>query len=161
MNHALDSYDLQLLSFLQENGRLTNVELSEKVHLSPSQISRRLQRLIDDGFIKSFHAHLDARLIGFGMMAYCLVTLKIHGEGGMNDFHQRVRTLPEILECQSLTGEADYLLKIAVSDLKAFSDFISNHLMKAPEVAHVRTSIVLESIKESTSFPLHHLKFEK
>lgn len=158
MSDALDNYDIRLLACLQENGRLTNVELGEKIHLSASQISRRLQRLLEEGYIGSFHAHLVPRKVGIGVTAYCMVTLKIHGEGGMGDFHERVRKLPQILECQSLTGEADYLLKIGVPDLKAFSDFISENLMKAPEVANVRTSIVLESIKESHILSLAHLE---
>ena len=72
----------------------------------------------------------------------------------MQAFHERVRALPEVLECQSLTGEADYVLKVAVADLKRFADFMSEHLMKAPEVANIRSSIVLESIKETNAYPL-------
>jgi Lrp/AsnC family leucine-responsive transcriptional regulator len=72
----------------------------------------------------------------------------------MQAFHERVRGLPEVMECQSLTGEADYVLKIVVADLKRFSDFMSEHLMKAPEVANIRSSVVLESIKETNAYPL-------
>jgi Lrp/AsnC family leucine-responsive transcriptional regulator len=150
----LDSYDLKILAALQHDGRLSNVELGERVNLSASQASRRVARLIEDGYIQRFRAVLNPRRIGIGLTAYCLLTLKIHGEGGMGDFRRRVTALPEVLECQSLTGEADYLLKIAVADLKAFSDFLSEHLMKAPEVATVRSSIVLESVKESNEYPL-------
>ena len=88
------------------------------------------------------------------MTAYCLATLKIHGEGGIEDFHRRVKALAEILECQALTGEADYLLKVAVPDLKAFSDFLSENLMRAPEVATVRTSIVLDTVKSGNEYAL-------
>lgn len=150
----LDSYDLKILAALQHDGRLSHVELGERVNLSASQSSRRVTRLLEDGYIERFQAVLNPRRIGIGLTAYCLLTLKIHGEGGMGDFRRRVAALPEVLECQSLTGEADYLLKVAVADLKAFSDFLSNHLMKAPEVATVRSSIVLESVKESNEYPL-------
>lgn len=150
----LDRFDLQILAALQHDGRLSNVELGERVNLSASQASRRVARLVEEGYIERFRAVLNPRRIGIGLTAYCLLTLKIHGEGGMGDFRRRVAALPEVQECQSLTGEAGYLLKIAVADLKAFSDFLSEHLMKAPEVATVRSSIVLESVKESNEYPL-------
>ncbi len=152
--HALDGFDLKLLAALQRDGRLTNAELGEIVHLSASQVSRRVQRLIDSGYIERFQAVLNRRLLGLGLTAYCLVTLKIHGGDSMLAFHDRVRSLPEVQECQSLTGEADYLLKVVVSDLKRFADFMSEHLMKAPEVANIRSSIVLESIKETGAYPV-------
>lgn len=152
--HALDGFDLKLLDALQRDGRLTNAELGEIVHLSASQVSRRVQRLIDSGYIERFQAVLNRQLLGLGLTAYCLVTLKIHGGDSMLAFHDRVRRLPEVQECQSLTGEADYLLKVVVSDLKRFADFMSEHLMKAPEVANIRSSIVLESIKETGAYPV-------
>ena len=156
MNDAsgLDQFDLKLLDALQRDGRLTNAELGEIVHLSASQVSRRVQRLIESGYITRFQAVLNRQKLGLGLTAYCLVTLKIHGGDSMLAFHERVRALPEVLECQSLTGEADYLLKVAVTDLKRFADFMSEHLMKAPEVANIRSSIVLESIKESNAYPI-------
>src|SRR4051812_27244473 len=156
MDHAseLDAYDLRILEALQHDGRLSNVELGEKVHLSASQASRRVGRLVEEGYIRRFQAVLDPLKIGVGLTAYCMITLKIHSEGGMHDFHRRVKALPEILECQALTGEADYLLKIAVPDLKAFSDFLSENLMRAPEVAAIRSSIVLDSIKAGNKYAL-------
>lgn len=156
MNDAsnLDGFDLKLLDALQQDGRLTNAELGERVHLSASQVSRRVQRLIESGYIERFQAVLNRQKLGIGLTAYCLVTLKIHGGDSMLAFHERVRGLPEVLECQSLTGEADYVLKVAVTDLKRFADFMSEHLMKAPEVANIRSSIVLESIKESNAYPI-------
>ncbi|HVO03726.1 MAG TPA: Lrp/AsnC family transcriptional regulator [Candidatus Cybelea sp.] len=156
MDHAndLDGYDLRILKALQHDGRLSNVELGNLVNLSPSQVSRRVARLVETGHIQRFQAVLDPRKIGIGLTAYCLVTLKIHSEGGMGDFHRRVRALPEILECQALTGEADYLIKVAVADLKGFSDFLSENLMRAPEVATVRSSIVLDSVKSGNEYLL-------
>lgn len=150
----LDGFDLKLLAELQQDGRLTNADLGERVHLSASQVSRRVQRLIDEGFIERFQAVLSRQRLGLGLTVYCLVTLKIHAGDSMQAFHERVRGLPEVMECQSLTGEADYVLKIVVADLKRFSDFMSEHLMKAPEVANIRSSVVLESIKETNAYPL-------
>jgi Lrp/AsnC family leucine-responsive transcriptional regulator len=151
---GLDGFDLKLLHELQQDGRLTNAELGERVHLSASQVSRRVQRLIDEGYIARFQAVLSRQKLGLGLTVYCLVTLKIHAGDSMQAFHERVRALPEVMECQSLTGEADYVLKIVVADLKRFSDFMSEHLMKAPEVANIRSSVVLESIKETGAYPL-------
>jgi Lrp/AsnC family transcriptional regulator, leucine-responsive regulatory protein len=149
----LDGFDLKLLAELQQDGRLTNADLGERVHLSASQVSRRVQRLMDEGFIERFQAVLSRQKLGLGLTVYCLVTLKIHAGDSMQAFHERVRGLPEVMECQSLTGEADYVLKILVADLKRFSDFMSEHLMKAPEVANIRSSVVLESIKETNAYP--------
>src|SRR3569833_517561 len=156
MDHVpdLDLYDLRILETLQHDGRLSNVELGEKVNLSASQASRRVTRLVEDGYIRRFQAVLDPLKVGIGLTAYCMITLKIHSEGGMGDFHRRVKALPEILECQALTGEADYLLKIEVPDLKAFSTFLSENLMRAPEVAAMRSSIVLDSIKSVIEYAL-------
>jgi Lrp/AsnC family transcriptional regulator, leucine-responsive regulatory protein len=156
MNSALDldSFDLKLLAELQQDGRLTNADLGDRVHLSASQVSRRVQRLIEDGYIERFQAVLSRQKLGLGLTVYCLVTLKIHAGDSMQAFHERVRALPEVVECQSLTGEADYVLKIVVADLKRFSDFMSEHLMKAPEVANIRSSVVLESIKETGSYAI-------
>ena len=151
---ALDGFDLKLLAELQQDGRLTNAELGERVHLSASQVSRRVQRLIEVGYIERFQAVLSRQKLGLGLTVYCMVTLKIHAGDSMQAFHERVRSLPEVMECQSLTGEADYVLKIVVADLKRFSDFMSEHLMKAPEVANIRSSVVLESIKETAAYPL-------
>ena len=151
---GLDSFDRKLLSELQQDGRLTNAELGERVHLSASQVSRRVQRLIEEGYIDRFQAILSRQKLGLGLTVYCLVTLKIHAGDSMQAFHERVRALPEVMECQSLTGEADYVLKIVVADLKRFSDFMSEHLMKAPEVANIRSSVVLESIKETAAYPI-------
>ena len=151
---GLDGFDVNLLAELQTDGRLTNAELGERVHLSASQVSRRVQRLIDEGFIERFRAILSRQKLGLGLTVYCMVTLKIHAGDSMLAFHERVRSLPEVMECQSLTGEADYVLKIVVADLKRFSDFMSEHLMKAPEVANIRSSVVLESIKETGAYPL-------
>lgn len=151
---ALDAFDLKLLAELQQDGRLTNSELGERVHLSASQVSRRVQRLIEEGYIERFQAVLSRQKLGLGLTVYCMVTLKIHAGDSMQAFHERVRALPEVVECQSLTGEADYVLKIVVADLKRFSEFMSEHLMKAPEVANIRSSVVLESVKETGAYPL-------
>src|SRR6185503_20487681 len=95
---GLDAFDLRLLAELQQDGRLTNAELGEMVHLSASQVSRRVQRLIESGYIERFQAVLSRQKLGIGLTAYCMVTLKIHAGDSMQAFHERVRSLPEVME---------------------------------------------------------------
>lgn len=155
MPHAtLDATDRRILNALQENARLSNVELSEQVHLSPSQCHRRLKRLEDAGVVAGYAARLDPEAVGLGVTAFVSVTLGKHGENPAARFADAVRVIPEILECHSVTGEADYLLRVAAADLKAFSDFLMHELMRLPEVDAVRSSIALECIKAPTALPL-------
>lgn len=150
----LDATDRRILGALQENARLSNVELSEQVNLSPSQCHRRLKRLEDSGVIESYAARLDPEAVGLGVTAFVSVSLGKHGENPAARFAEAVRAIPEILECHSVTGEADYLLRVTARDLKAFSDFLMHGLMRLPEVDGVRSSIALECIKRPTALPL-------
>jgi Lrp/AsnC family leucine-responsive transcriptional regulator len=129
-----DSMDLRLLDCLQGEARLSNVELSERVHLSPSQCLRR-----------------------FGVVAFVNVSLEKQSEHPAQAFNQAVQDLPEILECHAVSGEADYLLRVVTADLKAFSDFLMHRLLRLPMVAHVRSSILLDEVKSTTALPLGHL----
>ncbi|WP_207478884.1 Lrp/AsnC family transcriptional regulator [Arenibaculum pallidiluteum] len=150
----LDSYDIRLLSALQEEARLSNVALSERVHLSASQVHRRLRRLEEEGVIAQYRAQLDPDLIGLGVLAFTSVSLERHGESPAQAFAQAVARLPEVLECFSVTGEADYVLRIVARDLKAFSEFLMHAVMPIPGVRSVRSNIVLETVKQTTVLPL-------
>jgi Lrp/AsnC family leucine-responsive transcriptional regulator len=153
----LDATDVRLLESLQGEARLSNVELSERVHLSPSQCYRRLRRLEDGGVVRAYAALLDREGLGFGVMAFVNVTLEKHGEHPAQAFHQAVQDEPEILECYAVSGEADYLLRVVAGDLKAFSDFLMHRLLRLPMVANVRSSILLDELKATTALPLRHL----
>ncbi|MEO3434445.1 Lrp/AsnC family transcriptional regulator [Inquilinus sp. CAU 1745] len=150
----LDAFDRRILTALMEDGRLTNVALSEVVHLSPSQCSRRVQRLEEAGILQGYTARIDPAAVGLGVTALVSVTLEKHGRNPATDFHEAVAAAPEILECAMTTGDADYLLRVVAPDLRRFSRFLMDHLMRVPGVQHVRSSIVLESIKSTTSLPL-------
>lgn len=150
----LDLFDRKLLALLQEDGRLTNGELAERVNLSASQCSRRRQRLEDMSVIRRYRADLDRERLGFGFVTIISVTLATHNRDNAQRFKSLISRLPEIQEAHALTGEMDYFLKVVTSDLKALSEFVNEELLPHDSVQHVKTAIVLETLKESTSLPI-------
>lgn len=156
MPEKLDVYDLRLLSALQSEGRSPNAALAERVGLSASQVSRRLARLEDDGVVERYAALLRPEAIGLTVLAFSAVSLERQAEQ-MDAFEAAVTRFPEIQECFSVTGEADFMLRIVARDLKAFADFLSQHLLRVPGVRAVRSSIVLHRIKQTTALPLPEL----
>ncbi len=156
-NVVVDRYDLELLGELQRNGRATNAALGDKIHLSPSQVSRRVQRLEETKVISHYAAVINPEVVGLGVMAFTYVTLGRQGEHA-NLFEQEITGIPEVLECLSVTGEADYILRIAAADLAAFSDFMSTKLLRLPGVASVKSIVTLKTIKQTFSLPLEHIK---
>ena len=149
-----DDTDRNILSALQQDGRLTNNELAEKVGLSASQCSRRRSRLEESGCIVGYHALLDREIAGVGLISMVSITLNSHNADNAKLFASLVAQLPNVLEAHSLTGEMDYQLKVAATDLKALSDFINSVLLQHESIANVKTAIVLNTIKETTAIPL-------
>ncbi|MFT4053580.1 MAG: Lrp/AsnC family transcriptional regulator [Novosphingobium sp.] len=158
MPRDLDSYDLKILECWQERGDIGPVEMSELVHLSASQCSRRMQTLRTAGHVSRVSAVLDPEKLGIGVSAYVLVTLRSHEQGWLEAFNRRIDALDEVLECQSLTGEADIILKIATRDLASFNTLLVRELLAAPEVATARSSIVLENLKSTTALPIRYAR---
>lgn len=154
MQVQLDSIDRALLAHLQQHARASHVELSEVVHLSPPQCYRRLQRLEELGVIKGWVALLDRERLGLGIMAWVSLSRNKEQYEGMAEFEKALRRFPEILECYSVTGDFDYLLKVVTADLKEFSSFLRERLLRVPGVASVRSAMCLEEIKHSTALPL-------
>jgi DNA-binding Lrp family transcriptional regulator len=155
MNDArIDHFDRMILSLLQEDARLTNNDLSERVNLSASQCSRRRQRLEEGGHIRAYRAVLDRDLLGFSLVSVISVTLATHNRDNARRFADLVARLPEVQEAHSLTGEMDYILKIVTPDLKALSEFVNGVLLPHESVQHVKTAIVLETLKETGALPL-------
>lgn len=152
MHH--DTFDLKILSELQKDGRLTNNELCERVGLSPSQCSRRRTRLEKEGTIQSYHAHLNPGSLGLGFMVIITVTLHTHTRDNAKQFSRLIGQHPEVLEAYSLTGDMDYTLKVATANLEELSRFLNNILLPHPSVQHVKSSIVLETLKEFSGLPL-------
>ena len=151
---SLDDFDLKILSALQDDGRLTNQELAEIAGLSASQCSRRRMRLEEDKVIAGYRAELASEALGFGVIAFIQITLATHSPDNAKNFRTLVNRVGDIQEAYSLTGDADYVLKAVLRDLKSLSDIVNNVLMPHPSVAHVRSSIVLDRLKESGKLPL-------
>lgn len=150
----LDGFDRKILSLLQTDARLTNNDLSERVNLSPSQCSRRRQRLEEEGFIRGYRAVLDRDRLGFSLTNVVTVTLATHNRDNARRFAELVARLPQVQEAHALTGEMDYILKVVTPDLKALSEFVNGELLPHESVQHVKTAIVLETLKETGALPL-------
>ena len=142
---------------LQDDGRLTNQQLADLVGLSASQCSRRRMRLEEEKVIAGYHADLASEALGFNLIAFIHITLATHSPDNAKKFRALVNRVDDIQEAYSLTGDADYVLKAVLRDLKSLSDIVNNVLMPHPSVAHVRSSIVLDRLKESAKLPLKEL----
>jgi Lrp/AsnC family leucine-responsive transcriptional regulator len=149
----LDVFDLRLLAALQKDGRAANAALAEGVGLSASQVSRRLARLETEGVVAAYAALLKPEAVGLTVLAFSSISLERQAEA-MDGFEAAVLRFPEILECYSVTGEQDFVLRIVARDLKAFADFLSDRLLRVPGVRSVRSSIVLHTIKQTAALPL-------
>ncbi|MEM7256534.1 MAG: Lrp/AsnC family transcriptional regulator [Pseudomonadota bacterium] len=145
-----DRSDLEILAALQRDASLTNSALSERVNLSPSQCSRRRIALEQAGVITGYRAEIDAVKMGYTIESYTRVSLASHSESASDEFTRYVAPLPEVVEAQALTGEADYLLRIRVKSLDALADFIHRELLPHKAVSQVRSDIVLKTIKKNT-----------
>ncbi len=153
----MDDFDVKLLGALQEDGRLTNYDLAERVGLSASQCSRRRQALEEAGVIAGYCAHLSAEAVGLQMTVFVHVRLNTHSPDNSRHFQALIGRLAEVQEAYSLTGESDYLLKLVVTDLKALSNLLNDVFLPHESVAHVRSSVVLDRLKETSVLPLGHL----
>jgi DNA-binding Lrp family transcriptional regulator len=153
----MDGFDLKLLDALQSDGRLTNNELAERIGLSPSQCSRRRTALEQSGVIEGYHATVANEAVGLGVLVFVQISLAAQSPDSAKAFGKLLRGMPEVQEAFSLTGEADYLVRMAVPDLKSLSRLLNEVLLPHPSVGHVRTSVVLDRIKQTTQLPLGHL----
>jgi DNA-binding Lrp family transcriptional regulator len=150
----IDAIDRKILEALQLDGRLTNVELAAKVHLSAPQCLRRVRALEERGVITGWRALVDPQAVDLGVMAF--VSLNIDG----NSFHRSrqieatIRAYPQILECHGVSGDTDYLLKVVARDLKSLSQFLTDRLAQTPGVGEVRSMICMEQIKPSSPLPV-------
>jgi DNA-binding Lrp family transcriptional regulator len=153
-SNEVDAFDRKILALLQADARLTNNDLSERVNLSPSQCSRRRQRLEEEGLIRGYRAVLDRDRLGFPLVNLISVTLATHNRDNARRFAELLARLPEVLEAHALTGEMDYFVKVVTPDLKSLADFVNDVLLPHESVQHVKTSIVLQTLKETTALPL-------
>lgn len=154
MAEELDGFDLKILDALQKDGRLTNNELAERIALSASQCSRRRSRLEAEGYIQGYLARLDRQKVGLDLLVVVSVTLATHNRDNARRFAALVNDLPEVLEAYALTGEMDYHLKVATRGLSGLSRFVNDVLLPHDSVQHVKTSIVLDTLKQFEGLPL-------
>src|SRR5690606_22451607 len=151
---TLDSIDRRLLAELQEEGRITNVDLARRVGLTAPPCLRRVRALEEAGVIRGYHADLDAPSLGFTIMVFAMVSLKSQAEGDLRAFEQHIATLPEVRECHMLNGEIDFILKIVSRDLQSFQEFLTSKLTPVPNVASVKTSLTIRTSKNEPGVPL-------
>ena len=150
----LDVTDWRILRELQADGRITNVELAQRVGISAPPCWRRVRALEEAGIIKGFTALLDAKALGFDVTAFAMVGLHSQAEADLIAFEERARSSPIVRDCYMLSGEIDFVLKCVATDLSAFQDFIIHELTAAPNVASVKTSLVIRASKHATGVPI-------
>ena len=151
---TLDGFDLRLLDLLQEDGQLSVQQLADRVGLSPSQCSRRRARLEQLGVIAGYNARLDPQRLGFGVTAFVQVTLARHSPDNAQHFRGLVERTGAIQQAYAVTGDADYLLKVAVRDLQGLGALVNDVLLPHGSVAHVRSMVSLERLKDTDCLPL-------
>ena len=150
----LDVTDWRILRELQADGRITNVELAQRVGISAPPCLRRVRALEEAGIIKGFTALLDEKALGFDVTAFAMVGLHSQAEADLIAFEERARSSPIVRDCYMLSGEIDFVLKCVATDLSAFQDFIIHELTAAPNVASVKTSLVIRASKHATGVPI-------
>jgi DNA-binding Lrp family transcriptional regulator len=149
----LDTTDLKILSCLQQDGRISNLDLAEKVFLSPSSCLRRVRALEEGGVIKRYGAILDAEALGLELEAFVQVTMRHDVERWHEGFIEALRNWPEVVGSFIITGEANYLLRVRARNLKHYSAFVLDKLYKTAGVLDIRSNIVLETIKDTYALP--------
>jgi len=150
----IDPVDRAILATLQDEGRITNVDLAARVGLTAPPCLRRMRGLEEAGIIRGYHAELDAAELGYTLMVFALVSLKSQAEDELRAFETHVADLPEVRECHMLNGEIDFILKIVAHDLQSFQNFLTSKLTPAPNVASVKTSLVIRTAKTACGIPI-------
>lgn len=149
---VLDAVDIQILKLLQGEEKISNIDISKRINLSPPAVHLRIKRLENDGFIKRQVAILNQEKLGFDLLCFVFINTHIHQADQLNALEEALRTMPEVLECHCLTGEYDYLLKVVCRDRKELESFIRE--INKIGVTTIQTSLVLREIKDSTLLPI-------
>jgi len=152
----LDAIDYKILKLLQEDGRITNLELSIKIGLSPAPTLERVKKLEKLHVIEGYHALLNKTKLRLGVSVFIQVTLSRQVENVINKFKNRIADIAEIVECYQITGSADYLLKVLVQDIPAFERLIADKFSKMEEIGHLQTMLIISEVKQSKVLPLKY-----
>lgn len=161
MAFTLDAIDVKILELMQRDASLSTAELAEKVGLSQSPCWRRIQRLREEGYIKAVVAVVDHQKLGFKLQIFAQVKMTGQTEEERNGFYEAIRSVPEILECWTVFGEMDAMLKILAPDVQWYQDFIFSVLLKLPGVVDIRSIVTLSESKSTTAVPLRTREFRK
>lgn len=153
-----DAADIRILSHLQTDAKASNQELAEVAFLSASQCHRRVKRLEELGVIEGYSARINPKAVGLGITIFVNVSLDAHGSDPAKRFTESIRGVPEVIECYSVTGETDYLIKARLANLDAMSEFLMHRLMQVDGVGSIKTSVVVEEIRKSYDVPLSQLE---
>lgn len=156
--HRLDEIDRKILAELQADGRMTNVELAKRVGISAPPCLRRVRALEDAGLIRGYHAEVNARELGFEVQVFAMVGLESQAEVELSAFEVRCREWPLVRECHMLNGEVDFMLKCVAPDLSSFQSFLTGQLLTTPNVASVKTSLVIRGAKDEPGVPFDVLE---
>ena len=151
---TLDEIDYRILARLQDNARISNSDLAREIGLSPSPCLRRVRDLENSGAIKGYAALLEPAVVGLPVSVFVQVTLERQVETALEDFERTVLARPEVMECYLMTGDADYMMRIVVADVRAYEKFLKEHLTRAPGVASINSSFALNQVKYGTALPL-------
>ncbi|MFD3190216.1 Lrp/AsnC family transcriptional regulator [Sedimentitalea sp. HM32M-2] len=154
----LDPIDRKILSELQADGRMTNVELAKRVGISAPPCLRRVRTLEESGLIRGYHAEVDARELGFEVQVFAMVGLDSQAQTELSAFEERCRNWPLVRECHMLNGEVDFILKCVAPDLSSFQNFLTGDLLATPNVASVKTSLVIRGAKDEPGVPFDILE---
>ena len=150
----LDSIDLKILGELQADGALSNIELARRVHLSPSPCLARVRALEAAGVIDRYVALVNASALGLGLNVFISISLKSQGKEALADFERRICEHDEVMECYLMTGDSDYLIRVAVADIGALEKFILEQLTPIPGIEKIRSSVALKQVRYKTALPM-------
>ncbi len=151
--NKLDNIDLQILKILQKSSKITNLELSKKIGLSPAPTLERVKKLEQNEIIQSYHALVDPQSIGLSVKTFVLVSLAWQKENALNQFMEKIRAITEIVECYIITGEADFLIKIICKDIPTYEQLLFKTLSQIEEIERLKTLMTLSTVKDSKLLP--------
>jgi Lrp/AsnC family leucine-responsive transcriptional regulator len=156
MNYNLDKIDLKILKILQENAKITNLQLSGEVGLSPAPTLERVKKLENAKLIKGYYTEVNEEALGVGIKAIIQITLTRQIENAIANFKKEINKIPEIMECYQVTGNADYILIVMLKDIRDFESLISHRLRKMVLIGHMQTMVFLAKLKDSKVLPLNY-----
>lgn len=153
MSEKLDKIDLKILKILQDNSKITNLDLSKKIGLSPAPTLERVKKLESHAIIESYHAKVNPQSIGLNVKTFVLVSLAWQKENALNNFLDKIKAIDEIVECYIITGEADFLMKIVCKDIPTYEQLLFKTLSQIEEIERLKTLMTLSTVKDSKVMP--------